>query len=282
MQGAIEVLRNHCLGDREVGMEIISDQSATLHGNYRSVNWEDANYNVQLPVFAIHGDHDDPGGEGGLSALDLLASANLLNYFGKVPNAESIALSPLLIRKGSTQVALYGLGHMPDDQLMRSLERQQFAVSRPAEAPDSWFNIMALHQNRAKTSAASAGAVQASKLPKCMDLVIWGHERDSNVGSGSDGVEEVKDVQFQVLQPGSMVAADLVDADVKPKHVALLQILGDNWKLESLPLQTVRPFLLREVVLEQHEEDRNLNNEDELFILSSLCLLFRTTRGPAL
>ena len=81
LQSAIEVLRAHCLGDRDIGMEIVSEQGAALHG--KNVNYEDPNYNVQLPCFAIHGDHDDPGGEGGLSALDILSSANLLNYFGK-------------------------------------------------------------------------------------------------------------------------------------------------------------------------------------------------------
>ena len=81
LQSAIGVLRAHGLGDRDIGMELVSEQGAALHG--KNVNYEDPNYNVQLPCFAIHGDHDDPGGEGGLSALDILSSANLLNYFGK-------------------------------------------------------------------------------------------------------------------------------------------------------------------------------------------------------
>ena len=50
---------------------------------YLSVNYEDPNYNVQLPVFSIHGNHDDPAGDGGLAALDLLSTANLVNYFGR-------------------------------------------------------------------------------------------------------------------------------------------------------------------------------------------------------
>ena len=61
---------------------MVSDQSVNFP-HRAQVNYEDPNYNVQLPCFAIHGDHDDPGGEGGLSALDILSSANLLNYFGK-------------------------------------------------------------------------------------------------------------------------------------------------------------------------------------------------------
>lgn len=38
LQSAIEVLRAHCLGDREIAMEIVSEQGATLHG--KSVNYE--------------------------------------------------------------------------------------------------------------------------------------------------------------------------------------------------------------------------------------------------
>ena len=54
-----------------------------LIGRYQTVNFEDPNYNVQLPVFSIHGNHDDPAGDGGLAALDLLSTANLINYFGR-------------------------------------------------------------------------------------------------------------------------------------------------------------------------------------------------------
>lgn len=89
-----------------------------------TVNYEDPNYNISLPVFIIHGarmtqpsktlshsilpptnstesgqrlclcplcecgatnagNHDDPAGQEDLSALDMLAASNLLNYFGK-------------------------------------------------------------------------------------------------------------------------------------------------------------------------------------------------------
>lgn len=265
MQSAIEVLRNHCLGDGDVSMEIISDQGAAFHSSYKQVNYEDANYNVQLPVFTIHGDHDDPGGEGGLSALDLLSSANLLNYFGRVPNTEKIALSPLLIRKGSTQLALYGLGHMRDDALTRALERKEFNIARPADRPEEWFNVLALHQNRAKTSTGAAGAVKEALLPSIMDIVLWGHERECTLPkSAMDAPPPTSGANFTLLQPGATVATELADAEAAQKCVALLQICGDQWKVERLELETVRPFKLRELVLEEHGEERDLNNEEGL------------------
>ena len=30
----------------------------------RTVNYEDPNYNISIPVFSIHGNHDDPCGVG--------------------------------------------------------------------------------------------------------------------------------------------------------------------------------------------------------------------------
>ena len=74
---------------------------------YHEVNYENPNYNIQLPVFAIHGNHDDPAGDGGLAALDLLSTANLVNYFGRASNVEKIELTPILIQKGSTKVAKF-------------------------------------------------------------------------------------------------------------------------------------------------------------------------------
>ena len=36
-----------------------------------------------LPVFTIHGNHDDPSGADNLSAVDVLSTCKLVNYFGK-------------------------------------------------------------------------------------------------------------------------------------------------------------------------------------------------------
>lgn len=54
------------------------------HSTLSRVNFENSNYNIGLPVFTIHGNHDDPGGTENLSAVDILSTGALLNYFGKV------------------------------------------------------------------------------------------------------------------------------------------------------------------------------------------------------
>ena len=79
--------------------------------------------NVQLPVFIIHGNHDDPAGVENLSAIDVLSSCSLVNYFGKTTltgtGTGRIQISPVLLRKGETKVALYGLGEQSNNLVPR-------------------------------------------------------------------------------------------------------------------------------------------------------------------
>lgn len=66
-----------------------------------------------LPIFSIHGNHDDPTRDGStdmLAALDLLSVSNLVNYFGRQDEVDKVTVSPVLIRKGNTKIALYGMG----------------------------------------------------------------------------------------------------------------------------------------------------------------------------
>ena len=49
----------------------------------RQVNFDNPNMNIGLPIFTIHGNHDDPSGQTGLSAVDVLSRCGLVNYFGR-------------------------------------------------------------------------------------------------------------------------------------------------------------------------------------------------------
>ena len=59
MDAAIRALRKYCLGDRRANFDL----SGELKGSCASLNFKDANLNVALPVFTIHGVHDDPAGK---------------------------------------------------------------------------------------------------------------------------------------------------------------------------------------------------------------------------
>lgn len=101
-------------------MEYLSDPSHNFSytGN-DTVNYEDPNLNVSLPVFSIHGNHDDPTGEEQISALNLVSSTGFVNYFGKHKDYSSVEVEPILLKKGETTLALYGLSHIKDERLAR-------------------------------------------------------------------------------------------------------------------------------------------------------------------
>jgi hypothetical protein len=57
---------------------------------------------------------------------------------------------------------------------------------------------------------------------------------------------EAANDEFQVLQPGSSVATALSEGESRPKHVQLLDIVQDKYRLVQLPLTTVRPFVFEQ------------------------------------
>ena len=44
------------------------------------LNLRETNLNIQLPIFMIHGNHDDPGGFGNMSNVDIVKSAKLVLF----------------------------------------------------------------------------------------------------------------------------------------------------------------------------------------------------------
>ena len=54
----------------------------------------------------------------------------------------------MLTSAGTTRLALYGLGNIRDERLYHTFERKKVTMVRPEDEPDSWFNLLVLHQNR--------------------------------------------------------------------------------------------------------------------------------------
>jgi double-strand break repair protein MRE11 len=119
--------------------------------------------NVAIPVFSIHGNHDDPQGtghDGALCALDLISVTGLLNYMGKIDlpspsqdpgdaegEKDGITIRPVLLRKGHTRLGLYGVGNVKDQRMHFELRSGRVKMYMPSDK-DDWFNILLLHQNR--------------------------------------------------------------------------------------------------------------------------------------
>jgi double-strand break repair protein MRE11 len=261
MYQVMRSLRMNCLGDKPCELEMLSDASENFQGAFNHVNYEDLDINVAIPVFSIHGNHDDPSGEGHLAALDILQVSGLINYYGRTPESDNIQVKPVLLQKGHTKLALYGLSNVRDERLFRTFRDGKVKFFQPSIQKDDWFNLICVHQNH--HAHTETGYLPESFLPDFLDLVIWGHEHECLINPRRN-----PDTNFHVMQPGSSVATSLVPGEAEPKHVAILSITGREFHSEPIRLKTVRPFAMREIVLAEEKEAKKLarkeNNRTEV------------------
>lgn len=187
--------------------------------------------------------------------MDLLSTNGLVNYFGRWTDLTKINISPILLRKGKTQLALYGLSYIHDGRLARLFEESKVVLERPDPETGEWFNVMVLHQNRADRGPKNF--LPEKILPDFMNLFVWGHEHDCRI------VPEANDTHgFFVTQPGSSVATSLCEGESIDKHIGLLLIHGTNFKLEPIKLKTVRPFIFDSVNLSEYYSELGLDEGD--------------------
>ncbi|GAX85793.1 hypothetical protein CEUSTIGMA_g13208.t1 [Chlamydomonas eustigma] len=255
---AMQIISQHCLGDRPVPVQILSDQSSNFVSG--QANYLDPNLNVGMPIFTIHGNHDDPSGSDNLSAVDILSSCKLVNYFGKHLLTGSsigrVTISPILLKKGNTRLALYGLGSVRDERLGRLFAQAGMVTwqrPQPTEEVglDDWVNVMVLHQNRVERGAQAKNTVQEAHLPAFLDLVVWGHEHECR-----PSLEDLRNPDVmnsgkssKVLQPGSSVVTSLSEGEAKRKHLFMLEVKNNAYRVINYPLTTVRPFIFETVAL---------------------------------
>lgn len=220
-------------------------------------------HNASLPV-------PDTGGVL-LAALDLLSVSNLVNYFGRQEDVNKIDISPVLIQKGTTKVALYGLGNMRDERLNRMWQGKKVRFLRPEgaagdkgdddddddeedDSTNGFFNIFILHQNRDNMGRGNKNCIHESMIPAWMDLVFFGHEHASEPVPAESVVGT-----FRITQPGSSVATSLTMGEAQRKHAVLLNVRGNQFRLDPIPLTMIRSFVMQDVSLSEHA---NLDPED--------------------
>nr|WJN24886.1 double-stranded break repair protein [Pseudozyma flocculosa] len=274
------LLRQYTLGDKPISVELLSDPNdGALPGkDFPAINYEDPNLNVGIPVFSIHGNHDDPQGvgeTGALSALDLLSVSGLINYFGKIElpsddaaagtsaartarggafQEKGIRIKPVLLQKGQTKLALYGMGNIKDERMHFELRANRVRMYRPQEDPDSWFNILCVHQNRVAHNPKAC--VPETMFDDSIHLVVWGHEHEQMIQPQS-----VTEKRYHITQPGSSVATSLSQGETVEKCVAIIHVEKTDFLIEPIPLQTVRPFVMDDMVLSEELEDAGLSSE---------------------
>jgi len=87
-----------------------------------------------------------------LAALDLLQVSGLVNYYGRTPQSDKIEIKPVLLQKGRTKLALYGMSNVRDERLFRTFRDGHVKFFQPGDLPGvkktDWFNLMSVHQNQ--------------------------------------------------------------------------------------------------------------------------------------
>lgn len=244
-------LRQNCLGEKPVELEFLSDGNDVFDGAFNHVNYEDPDINIAIPVFSIHGNHDDPTGDGNLCSRDLLQVSGLLNYFGRTPESDKIDIKPVLLQKGNTKLALYGMSNVRDERLFRTFKEGHVRFFKPGVQQKDWFNLMAVHQNHHAHS--ESGYLPENLLPEFMDLIVWGHEHECLIDPRFN-----PEMGFHVMQPGSSVATSLCPGEAVSKHVAILEVTGRDFKVEKHRIKSVRPFIHKELVLATDTRFRRL------------------------
>ncbi|KAL3057359.1 hypothetical protein OYC64_007772 [Pagothenia borchgrevinki] len=244
----ITMLRRYCMGDKPINFNILSDQRVNFNTTqFPWVNYQDENLNISIPAFSIHGNHDDPTGAEGLCALDLISASGLINHFGHSHSVEKIEISPILMQKGITKLALFGLGSIPDERLYRMFVNKQVTMLRPKEDQDEWFNLFTIHQNRSKHGPTNY--IPEQFLDDFIDLVVWGHEHECLIAPTRNEQQ-----LFYVTQPGSSVATSLSPGEAAKKHIGLLRVKGRKMNMQKIPLNTVRQFFIQDVVLTDYQD----------------------------
>lgn len=101
-----------------------------------------------VETLCISGSPIDTLQEGHLAALDLLQIAGLVNYYGRTPESDNILIKPVLLQKGRTKLALYGMSNVRDERLFRTFRDGRVKFFQPSAQKADWFNLMSVHQNQ--------------------------------------------------------------------------------------------------------------------------------------
>ena len=91
-------------------------------------------------------------------------------------------------------------------------------------------------------------------MPDFLDLVLWGHEHECRLRPEYNELQK-----FFVTQPGSSVITALCESELGPKHVGVLKIYKKSFKMEPIPLRSVRQFVMDTIVL----SEQGLNETDK-------------------
>ena len=154
-----------------------------------------------------------------------------LPYSDAEAKEEGIAVRPVLLQKGTSRLAMYGIGNVKDQRMHFELRSNRVRMYMPKDK-DDWFNVLIIHQNRyalplehsmrfrrlillnLSVNHGPQKSVPEGMFDDSIDLVVWGHEHDCRVIP-----ETVVGKKYRITQPGSSVATSLADGESLDKSV---------------------------------------------------------------
>jgi len=242
----ISLMFQYIVGNKPVQFRLLSDASRNFGHTCPEISdahWLWPSINISYPVLSIHGNHDNPTGPDNLSAIDVLAGQGLLSHFGKNNDLDQIMVEPVLLQKGQTKIALYGIGSQKDERLHYMFKKGHVNFKVPES--DDFFNILVLHQNRVAHSAHDY--IPEDAIPDFIDLVLWGHEHDDLFGPNFSSA-----ANCWISQPGSTIPTSLTVGESQMKSVGLLTVTRRKFRLDKVPLETGRIMIVRDVRLSDY------------------------------
>ena len=208
-------------------------------------NWLLDWVNIELPVLSVHGNHDNPNGRFSSSPIDLLATLGLLSHFGRVRDANKVAVYPVTLKKGKTVINIYGIGSVKDERLNALILEDRVRFVAPAEVNQS-FNILVLHQNRSKRGPSEQSYFHEKHIPKFIDFVLWGHEHDNRVALEYSAIADCF-----ITQPGSTVPTSLTEGESLRKSIGQLIVNQNRFTFVEVPLETTRVVMFSSLSLHE-------------------------------
>ncbi|KAL6928413.1 hypothetical protein ACO0SA_003153 [Hanseniaspora valbyensis] len=244
-----DLLVNTCLNDAPITFK-------TEHKpDYLNLNYDDENINVGLPIFIINGNHDygNSIGTENVSILKILSNLKLINYLGNfnIVDNEDVEVEPVILKKGTTQLNLYGLSNIKEERLNKLIRNNRLSFLTNDEVTPKGLNLLLLHQNR--SSNINKTFLNENLLPDFLDLLIWGHEHECIPDLAYNSLKN-----FNILQPGSTVQTSFHESELKPKSCFLMDFKDNKYTIYPIPLETVRPMKVRSLSLKDINVPKDL------------------------
>lgn len=79
--------------------------------------------------------------------MDILSSNGLINYFGRWTDLSEIEIRPILLKKGKTKLAIYGLSHIPDQRLARLFLEKKVSIKMTQYLLETVYQLNYLGEN---------------------------------------------------------------------------------------------------------------------------------------